>query len=192
MVLQVNYDAVQGGSMKSGEYEIIVSEYKGKNPSPWGTEQHEIVLTVRNDIQQPSKNALIFLNYTDDVLNQYPNFWNAPSKALGLPNGQTYNSYEEIFTAWVGRPAKVKVEVEKEVSNGKEYEKKKVKYWDATQYPNVQHVQKQKQQKQQQPQPQGVVYQQQVQQPAFNQQPQQQPVTDDLPFITGDENNAPF
>lgn len=189
MVLQVNYDAVQDNVMKSGEYEIIVSEYKGKVQKQWGAEQHEIVLTVRNDINQPSKNALIFLNYTEDVLNQYPNFWNAPSKALGLPNGQTYNSYEEIFNAWVGRPAKIKLDVEKEERNGKEYVNKKVKYWEPTKFPNVQHVAKQSavQQPMQQPQ----MTQPQTMPGFDNAMAQTAPTQNDLPFIEGD-GNAPF
>lgn len=195
MNLTVDYNAVQEAGMKSGEYEVIVSEYKGKVQKSWGAEQHEIVLTVRNDINQPCKNALIFLNYSEEFLQQYPFLWNNPSKALGLPNGQTYSNYEEIFSAWVGRPAKVTVEVTKDEKNGKTYENKKVKYWNPTQYTNVQHVAKNAQQP--------TMNQQQFNQAPMGQQSfagtgtVQSQVQDDLPFLTdnqpqGGNMNAPF
>lgn len=199
MNLTVDYNAVQEAGMKSGEYEVIVSEYKGTSTTTNGYVRHEIVLTVRNDINQPCKNALIFLSYGESALQQYPFLWNTPSKALGLPNGQTYNSYEEIFNAWVGRPAKVRVEVSTRENDGKTYTDKNVKYWNPTQYPNVQHVAKNAQT--QQP----TMNQQQFNQAPMGQQSfagtgtVQSQVQDDLPFLTdnqpqtqGGNMNAPF
>lgn len=189
MNLTVNYDAVKDNSMKTGEYEVIVSEYKGLVTTQWGNERYEIVLTVRNDINQPAQNALVFLSYTPEFLEQNDWAWNTPSKALALPNGQTYNSYDDIFKAWVGRPAKVKIEVTTTEKNGQTYTNKKVKYWNPTQYTNVQHVAKNTQQQQPMGQP--------VQQAPMGQQSlagtgNVQSQVDDLPFLQGGDMNAPF
>lgn len=197
MNLTVDYNAVQEAGMKSGEYEVIVSEYKGLVTTPWGIQRYEIVLTVRNDIDQPCKNALIFLSYTPDFLGRNKWAWNTPSRALGLPNGKTYPSHDDIFSAWVGRPAKVTVEVTKNEKNGKTYTDKEVKYWNPTEFPNVQHVAKNAQA--QQP----TMNQQQFNQAPMGQQSfvgtgtVQSQVQDDLPFLTdnqtqGGNMNAPF
>lgn len=197
MKITVNYDAVQNSGIKSGEYEVIVSEYKGKSTTTNGYVRHELVLTVRNDINQPYKNALIFLSYVEDALYNYENLWNAPSRALGIPNHTSYDSFENMFKDWVGLPAKVTVEVTKDEKGGKVFDKREVRYWYPTQYPNVQHVAKNAQT--QQP----AMNQQQFNQAPMGQQSfagtgtVQSQVQDDLPFLTdnqpqGGNMNAPF
>lgn len=170
MNLQVNYDLVQNAEMKSGDYEVIVSDYKGKQASPSGWEYYEIVLTVRNDINQPYQNACIFQKWGAEFIENPNNAWAwcTPAKNLGIPNGQNFNSYDELFSAWVGRPAKVRVEVSKREHNGKEYEDRNVKRWMPTNYPHVTHVQKQKEQPQPQMQQQAPQQQVQYQQPQMN------------------------
>ena len=129
----------------------IFADYKGKQVSPSGWEYYEIVLTVRNDINQPYQNACIFQKWGAEFIENPENAWAwcKPAKNLGIPHGQNFNGYDELFSAWVGRPAKVRVEVSKREHNGKEYEDRNIKHWMPTNYPNVQHVQKQKEQPQQ-------------------------------------------
>ena len=141
---QVNHEeAFEGNDLiPEGNYEIVVKEAKEKETES-GRKHINLQLAVRNDVPQKYKNKVIFDTiWTKKDDNETYNMANLQTvaKALNIPNGKAYNSLEELLSDWNGKGAKVSVkhEVYNEKTNAR------VKGWNKTDAPGVNHVWKEK------------------------------------------------
>lgn len=99
MAFGVDYSkASEGGLIPEGEYEVIIKN-AGEDVTKNGTHHLSIPMIVRNDIEQPRKNARIWHKIwkkkePTETDNQCGGFSSAQiqslSKAAGLPNGKQY------------------------------------------------------------------------------------------------------
>lgn len=171
-MITLNYSELNEG-IKAGTYEAVFTEWH-TDATPYGTEYTQLTLEVRNDIEQASKNYKIrHTLWTSKETGTYVDWVvNRIAKEAGLQEGMQFNSYEDIFNAFIGRPVKIDVFIkEEEGKDGTIYKKPTISKFHETAYPNVQHVSKQPQQ------------QQPVPTQAQNQpQPQPQVQQTDLPF----------
>lgn len=123
--------AAQTGGVKDGTYECVVNQ-AFEDATPGGSEYINLDLIIRNDFDQPYKNAHIF-----------PKIWKAKAdgkynegmimaiaQALQLQDGKQYNGLDELLADFVLKPVLVTVKNEKSESNGKEYDNLNVKKWD--------------------------------------------------------------
>ena len=107
-------------------------------------------LIIRNDVPQPNKNSHIFHKvWRTKATDEYnPKTFNVIGKAAQLPNKKTYNTMEELFADFEGRPVRVRVKNEKSQGNdGITYDNLNIKMWEKTKIDGqVRHVRKEKQQ----------------------------------------------
>ncbi|EGJ27854.1 hypothetical protein Javan425_0046 [Streptococcus phage Javan425] len=127
---------------KEQPYEMIVFDaYEAVNER---NNKKRVVIdyVVRNDIKQEMQNFHLW----DE---QYPNSQTGKyhigilmgkAKALGIKEGQHYDSFEAFLNDFKGRTAKVTVKLEE--YNGNRYPK--VRYLNPSEVPNSQHVWKEK------------------------------------------------
>ncbi|HEO7869118.1 DUF669 domain-containing protein [Streptococcus agalactiae] len=127
---------------KEQPYEMIVYDaYEAVNDRN-GKKRVVIDYVVRNDIKQEMQNYHLW----DE---QYPNSQTGKyhigilmgkAKALGIKEGQHYDSFEAFLNDFKGRTAKVTVKLDE--YNGNKYPK--VRYANQSEVPNSQHVWKEK------------------------------------------------
>ncbi|HFE9337099.1 TPA: DUF669 domain-containing protein [Streptococcus agalactiae] len=127
---------------KEQPYEMIVYDaYEAVNDRN-GKKRVVIDYVVRNDIKQEMQNYHLW----DE---QYPNSQTGKyhigilmgkAKALGIKEGQHYDSFEAFLNDFKGRTAKVTVKLDE--YNGNKYPK--VRYSNPSEVPNSQHVWKEK------------------------------------------------
>lgn len=122
--------ANQGGKIKDGKYEVIVKSVQ-EQATKGGAEYIEIVLVVRNDVEQAYKNKNIFHKIwkKKDTGKYNEGMIMATAEALNLEDGKTYGSIDEFFQDMVGKVALADIKVE--VSGG--YENENVKRLSKTQ-----------------------------------------------------------
>lgn len=119
--------------IKAGEYEVYANAFD-IGFSQAGNERVQFNYFIREDVQQPSQGSEIrFDNFTNT-----PNAaWrmNSLMKALGFQNGTEFPDMLTWAKTMLGRPLRVKVEMEAN-DNGKEYAR--VKQLKASQFPQMQ------------------------------------------------------
>lgn len=140
----LDFNDTFSGGLKDGTYETVVTSCEEKQTKT-GTDYIEVVLSVRNDVQQSSQNALIFHKVWKSKETGKYNMksFNTMGKALNLSQGKQYNSMKELLADFVGRPALVTVKSEDSTYNGETYTNINVKRWEQSKFPNVAHTFKQ-------------------------------------------------
>ena len=133
-MLKIDYDkASEFGPVEPGSYEVVVGKCEE-------LEQRRInmQLIIRNDVEQKHKNRIVFnAVWKNKQTGLYPvGIINMLAKVLNIPNGQQFNSVNELCNAFLGKVALVRVEHEE--YNGKTYER--VREWKSSKFPNCQHV----------------------------------------------------
>lgn len=129
-----------GGDIQDGTYEVIITQAI-ENANKNGTEFVDMRLTIRNDIDQKHKNQIVFEKlWKANATGKYNmTMFNTIGKAAQLQKGKTYNSLEDLLKDFLNRPLRVTVKNETSEYNGKTYENLRVKRWEETKYPTVQH-----------------------------------------------------
>lgn len=119
----INYDEAsqnQGGIMPEGEYECIIKSAV-EDAAKSGTKFINIPLVVRNDIEQPFKNAYIWHKIwqlkepkeADITCGGYSNIGiQTISKAANLQNGKKYKGLDEWLNDLKGHSIRVTVKHE--------------------------------------------------------------------------------
>jgi len=135
-----------GGVMPVGEYEVIVKSAL-EDVFKSGTIYINVPLIVRNDIEQPYKNAIIWHSIcqvkepkdADKACGGFSSFGiQSISKAANLQNGKKYAGLNEWCEDLKGKLIRVTVKHE-EFNGGTQV---KVKYTNETKYPTCNHVYK--------------------------------------------------
>lgn len=139
----LDFNDTFSGGLKDGTYETVVTSSEEKQTQT-GTDYVEVVLAVRNDIQQPSQNALIFHKVwkTKETGKYNMKSFNTIGKALNLSQGKQYNSMKELLADFVGKPALVTVKTEESEYGGQTYTNINVKRWEQSKFLNVAHTSK--------------------------------------------------
>ena len=134
----LDFNNVYSGGLRDGQYEVIVTGVQ-ETQTKAGKDYIEVVLAVRNDIQQPSQNSLIFhkLWKAKDTGKYNFTMVNTISSALGLEDKKHYKDLQDLFNDMKRKPALVTVKSE-ESPDGK-YTNVEVKSWRTTKFPNVAH-----------------------------------------------------
>lgn len=140
MAFQLDYSDVNDGAIKDGDYEAVVFNVN-EDASPSGSEYLNFDMIVRNDIEQQYKNSHIFHKvWKAKATGKYNiNMIMRIAQAVGLPEGKSYNSFDDLLAEFQGKPVKVRVKNEKSEYNGKTYENLNVKRWNQSEFPNLQH-----------------------------------------------------
>lgn len=144
MAFGINHEqATQGGLIPEGEYEVIIHAAH-EDATGGGTIYFSIPLIVRNDVEQPYKNAFIWHalwkrkepTAADMACGGYGNGQiQMISKAAGLENGRKFEDLRDWGNALRGRLLRVTVKHE-------EYQGKvnaRVAYVNSTKRPNCNH-----------------------------------------------------
>lgn len=128
----------QTGGVKDGTYECVVNR-ANEDATSGGSEYMELDLIIRNDIDQPYKNAHIFAKIwkTKDTGRYSEGMIMAVAQALQLQDGKQYNSLDELMADFVLKPVLVTIKNEKSESNGKEYDNLNVKKWEKSKIQGV-------------------------------------------------------
>lgn len=122
-------------------YEMIV--YDAYEDVSQGGKKHIVIdYVVRNDIDQDKQNAHLWDRQyrMRDTGKYHVGILMSKVKALGIQEGKSYESIEDLLKDFIGRPAKIKIELQE--YNGQKYPR--AKYTNATDFPNVQHQWKDK------------------------------------------------
>lgn len=132
-------------AIPDGDYEIILNKI-AEDASPSGSEYINFDLIIRNDIQQERQNAHLFHRiWKSKSENRYnKNMVMQAAKAFGLPDGKQYESFDDFLGDFVVKPARVTVKNETSEYNGKTYENTNVKFFNKTNFPDINHVFKSK------------------------------------------------
>lgn len=142
----LDFEDVFEGRIQDGTYEVIVSNVK-EDATPGGAEFIDMVLVVRNDIEQKYQNTLIFhkiwKSKETGKFNQKS--FNTIGAALQLQNGKQYGSLNDLLEDFVMKTCRVTVKNEESEYKGKNYKNVNVKQWLKTNsIDKVQHVFKKK------------------------------------------------
>lgn len=153
MAFGTNYDDIpQGGGelVPEGFYECIITNAEIRQTQN-GKYKVGFMLTIRNDIQQPCANRVLFLDIwrkrepteADEQVDGF-NFAQlmAVSRAAQIPSGQSFESLEQFLQALTGRL--LIAEVRHEEYNGKPQVRVDSLSTAPTQFPDCRHVQKQR------------------------------------------------
>lgn len=133
-------DVFENGQIEDGTYEVVCTKAMEKVYNT-GTVYSEFTLTIRNDIDQKSKNMNIWhkVVQTKDTGKYNPKSFNTLGKYFNLQNGKTYSSIDDLLNDFVGKCVCVKVKNEKRQFEGKEYEELNVKSFMPTNFPDLRH-----------------------------------------------------
>lgn len=125
--------AAQTGGVKDGTYECLVNQATEK-ATPGGAEYFELDLIIRNDVEQPFKNAHIFAkNWKSKAENKYnEGMIMAIAQSLQLQDGKQYNGLDDLLADFILKPVLVTVKNEESEYNGKTYNNLNVRKWDKT------------------------------------------------------------
>lgn len=132
--------------IEDGVYEAVI-EKAHEDATPSGAEYINFWFRIRNDLNQPFKNQVVFNKiWKAKATNKY-NFKmiNTLGKSAQLENGKSYSSLEDLLADFIGKPLKINVKNETSEYNGKTYENTNVSYTEKTAFPAVNHVKEQKQ-----------------------------------------------
>ncbi len=157
MAFGTNYENIpQGGGelVPEGFYECIITNAEIRKTQN-GKYKVGFMLTIRNDIQQPCANRVLFLDIwrkreptpADEQVDGF-NFAQlmAVSRAAKIPSGQNFESLEQFLQALTGRL--LIAEVRHEEYNGKPQVRVDSLSTAPAQFPECRHVQKQRPQAQ--------------------------------------------
>lgn len=108
MVIKVNHNQAGGfGPLPVGEYECIIDGAVYKRAST-GSDMVAMKLKVRGDVpNQQGAGRVIFNNlvFNEKTAGMVQGFF----KAVGIPDGHEFNSYEEIAQWITGKPIRAKL-----------------------------------------------------------------------------------
>lgn len=139
-------DTFEGTSVADGMYEVFVNKVK-EDATPSGAEYTEFDLIIRNDVAaNKHKNVHLFHKVwkSKDTGKYNMKTFNTMGKAMKLPNGKTYKSFNELLEDFVNKTALVKVLNEESEYNGQTYTNTNVKYFNESKFPNLSHTAKDK------------------------------------------------
>lgn len=135
-----NYD-----TLPTDNYEVIIEDVT-ENATPSGAETLQLKLRVRKDLDKalPETNGkyhnrIVFMdNWKRKATKDYD--WESIQdifKAVGVPEGQEYNSIDDVRNALINKPANVYVKEEDNEYNGKTTKVNRVAPWNfsKTAYP---------------------------------------------------------
>jgi hypothetical protein len=129
MNFNVNYEEIDNYTVKPGKYEAVVKSTT-INENKNGKQRIQIVLTIRNDVEQAGKNKCYFYDIykaldpspNDNAIGGFIfNFVMKIAQACSIPANSTFESLDDLLKALVGKP--VLMTVGEEEWNGKTYEK---------------------------------------------------------------------
>ena len=143
--------ASEGGiSLKpEGDYEVIIDSAETKTIQSSGKQCVSLTYIIRNDVQQPCQNGLIFNSIwkkkepnADDMSVDGYNFGQlmAVAAAAKLPDNKEYASLGDFLAELSGKP--IKVHLYHDDYNGKTYEK--IDRHSPTDHPEIKHKAKPK------------------------------------------------
>lgn len=126
--------------VEAGTYEFVLIDV-ARSATQSGTEYLTLRMTIRNDIDQLYKNAVIYTTVwlsTKNPENTVKTI-NTIGNALRLDGSKQYNSVEEAIASGEGKPVRAKIT--KESSDDGKYTNYNVAPWDwsVTDFPNMQH-----------------------------------------------------
>ncbi len=147
MAFSTNYSELND-LLPEGTYEALITTASEETDQTQRT-RLSFTLTIRNDVQQECQNRTMFHsmyklkdpkpmdaqvgNYSFQMIMRI-------AAAAKLPENKQYNSLAELMNDMVNRP--VKIDVYHDEYNGKK--SVKIKYWNASDKPEIQHQFKQK------------------------------------------------
>lgn len=128
---QINYEDSYSGSklLPEGEYEVIIKSCN-EDATNGGTIYINMPLIIRNDVDQPYQNKYIFHSIwkTKQTGEYNMKAINTIAKAVGIENGQKFDSFEALLDAFKGRVARITIKHEQ--YNNKTNER--VAFWNPT------------------------------------------------------------
>lgn len=134
--------------VEPGTYEFVLVDVD-RSATKGGTEYLTLRMTVRNDIDQPFQNAVIFTTIWLSTKNPENTMrtLNTVGNALRLDGSKEYESAHDAIASGKGQPIRAKVT--KELSDDGKYTNYNVAPWDwsVTDFPNLQHRWSEKDQK---------------------------------------------
>lgn len=129
MNFNINYEEIDNYTVKPGKYEAVVKSAT-INENKNGKQRIQIVLTIRNDVEQAGKNKCYFYDIYK-ALDPSPNdnaiggfifsFVMKIAQACSIPANSTFESLDDLLKALVDKPVLMTVGTEK--WNGRTYEK---------------------------------------------------------------------
>lgn len=140
MVFQFDFNDTFEGGLPDGTYEAVISSIS-EDATKGGSQFISCVLTVRNDVDQKGKNALIFHRiWMAKATGKYnKSMLNTIGKYAQMSEDKKYESLGDVFKDLYGKPVRVTVKNEESEYNGKTYNNLNIKRWDYTKFPNLQH-----------------------------------------------------
>lgn len=105
-----NYENVDFEIVPEGEYECIISEVE-KTTFSTGSEGLKVTLTIRHDVNQEGAKRKLFDNLVASPKAMFK--FNQVSKAIGFPEGTSFNDISDFAQAIKFKPVRVKVVHEK-------------------------------------------------------------------------------
>jgi hypothetical protein len=152
MAFSTDYSDVSEGTdlLPEGEYEVII-KYAGEDstPAPGNKIYISVVCVLRNDVDQKYKNKYLFHalwhrrtpSPADMAVGGYSSKQiNSMSKAVGIPQNQEFETLADWCETLTNRC--MRVTTEHDTYNGKTRDK--IKWTNATQFPDCKHVWKSK------------------------------------------------
>ena len=140
MAFQFNHNDKFEAGIPDGKYEMVIKEViEGEAQS--GTKFIQFSLVVRNDIEQPRQNAVVFHKVwqSKETGTYNQKTFNTIGWAAQMDENKKYKKMEEVFADLANKPVLVRVKNETSEYNGKTYENRNVKSWEISQYPIVAH-----------------------------------------------------
>lgn len=132
MAFSLNFNDVfeSNNRIADGTYEVVIN-WARENATPGGAEFIEFDLIVRNDVDQPYKNAHIFHKVWKSKADGKYNMkqFNTIAKACKLENGKSYASINDLLLDFTFKTAQVTIKNETSEYMGKTYENTNVKFW---------------------------------------------------------------
>ena len=142
MGFKVNYDEAQDfGAVPDGTYEVVIFNAR-EDVTQGGAENINFDMIIRNDIDQPRKNSHLFHKlWKAKATGKYNRgMIMYLAKTFGLQDGKDYASFEDFLNDFSGKVAKVQVKNEQSEYNGKTYDNTNIKKFEASAFPQLQHV----------------------------------------------------